>query len=94
MQIIKAENPEGGEPLLKVIECNLRASRSFPFVSKVLGTNFIDVATKALVGRDVPEPVDLMATKRRLRCYQGASILLDPSCRRRPLLGRRDGQCQ
>lgn len=64
MQIIKAENPEGGEPLLKVIECNLRASRSFPFVSKVLGTNFIDVATKALVGQDVPEPTDLMAKKR------------------------------
>ncbi|KAK2738636.1 carbamoyl-phosphate synthase (glutamine-hydrolyzing) cpa2 [Myotisia sp. PD_48] len=64
MQIIKAVNPDGGEPLLKVIECNLRASRSFPFVSKVLGTNFIDVATKALVGRDVPEPVDLMAEKR------------------------------
>lgn len=63
MQIIKADN-EGGEPDLKVIECNLRASRSFPFVSKVLGTNFVDVATKALVGRDVPEPVDLMATKR------------------------------
>ena len=64
MQIIKADDPNGGEPALKVIECNLRASRSFPFVSKVLGTNFIDVATKALVGRDVPEPVDLMATKR------------------------------
>ncbi|ORY60160.1 carbamoyl-phosphate synthase arginine-specific large chain [Pseudomassariella vexata] len=64
MQIIKAENPEGGEPALKVIECNLRASRSFPFVSKVLGTNFIDVATKALVGKDVPEPTDLMAVKR------------------------------
>ncbi|KAF5003048.1 hypothetical protein FDECE_10394 [Fusarium decemcellulare] len=64
MQIIKAENPEGGEPLLKVIECNLRASRSFPFVSKVLGTNFIDVATKALVGKEVPEPTDLMAVKR------------------------------
>ncbi|KAK8089478.1 Carbamoyl-phosphate synthase arginine-specific large chain [Apiospora hydei] len=64
MQIIKADNPEGGEPLLKVIECNLRASRSFPFVSKVLGTNFIDVAAKALVGKDVPEPVDLMAVKR------------------------------
>ncbi|KAH8701128.1 large subunit of carbamoyl-phosphate synthase [Talaromyces proteolyticus] len=64
MQIIKADNPEGGEPFLKVIECNLRASRSYPFVSKVLGTNFIDVATKALVGRDVPEPVDLMAQKR------------------------------
>ncbi|CAI7566228.1 unnamed protein product [Penicillium glandicola] len=63
MQIIKA-NQEGAEPALKVIECNLRASRSFPFVSKVLGTNFIDVATKALVGRDVPEPVDLMKVKR------------------------------
>lgn len=64
MQIIKAENPEGGEPLLKVIECNLRASRSFPFVSKVLGTNFIDVATKALIGKDVPAKTDLMAVKR------------------------------
>ncbi|TKA77026.1 Carbamoyl-phosphate synthase arginine-specific large chain [Cryomyces minteri] len=64
MQIIKAADPEGGEDALKVIECNLRASRSFPFVSKVLGTNFIDVATKALVGRDVPEPVDLMQQKR------------------------------
>jgi carbamoyl-phosphate synthase large subunit len=63
MQIIKAD-VEGAEPQLKVIECNLRASRSFPFVSKVLGTNFIDVATKALVGRDVPEPVDLMTEKR------------------------------
>ncbi|RFU32036.1 hypothetical protein B7463_g4315, partial [Scytalidium lignicola] len=64
MQIIKADDPEGGLPALKVIECNLRASRSFPFVSKVLGVNFIDVATKALVGRDVPEPTDLMAVKR------------------------------
>ncbi|KAL8755249.1 MAG: hypothetical protein Q9199_003766 [Rusavskia elegans] len=64
MQIIKANDPSGGEPALKVIECNLRASRSFPFVSKVLGTNFIDTATKALLGRDVPEPVDLMAQKR------------------------------
>ncbi|KAJ5556237.1 Carbamoyl-phosphate synthase arginine-specific large chain [Penicillium frequentans] len=63
MQIIKADQ-EGAESQLKVIECNLRASRSFPFVSKVLGTNFIDVATKALVGRDVPEPVDLMKEKR------------------------------
>ena len=63
MQIIKAD-AEGSEPALKVIECNLRASRSFPFVSKVLGQNFIDVATKALVGRDVPAPTDLMAVKR------------------------------
>lgn len=64
MQIIKQVDPEGGEPKLKVIECNLRASRSFPFVSKVLGTNFIEVATKALLGRDVPEPVDLMSVER------------------------------
>lgn len=63
MQIIKTGVP-GEEPALKVIECNLRASRSFPFVSKVLGTNFIDTATKALVGRDVPEPQDVMTQKR------------------------------
>ncbi|CDK28176.1 unnamed protein product [Kuraishia capsulata CBS 1993] len=61
MQIIKAQNPENPEvPDLKVIECNIRASRSFPFVSKVLGVNFIDVAVKALEGKDIPEPVDLM----------------------------------
>ncbi len=37
---------------IKVIECNLRASRSFPFVSKVLRTNLIEIATKAML--DVP----------------------------------------
>ncbi len=35
---------------IKVIECNLRASRSFPFVSKVTKYNFIEIATKAMVG--------------------------------------------
>lgn len=35
---------------LKVIECNVRASRSFPFVSKVTGHNFIDIATEAMLG--------------------------------------------
>ena len=34
---------------IKVIECNLRASRSFPFVSKVTNNNFIDIATKAML---------------------------------------------
>lgn len=48
---------------LKVIECNIRASRSFPFVSKVLGTNFIEVAAKAFLNENVPAPVDLMAAK-------------------------------
>ncbi|KAF9915779.1 carbamoyl-phosphate synthase (glutamine-hydrolyzing) cpa2 [Lobosporangium transversale] len=49
------------EPILKVIECNIRASRSFPFVSKVLGHNFITTATHALCDTDVPAPEDLMA---------------------------------
>eukprot|EP00455_Lapot_gusevi_P002905 TRINITY_DN1119_c0_g1_i4.p1 TRINITY_DN1119_c0_g1~~TRINITY_DN1119_c0_g1_i4.p1 ORF type:complete len:1506 (-),score=632.79 TRINITY_DN1119_c0_g1_i4:111-4553(-) len=35
---------------IKVIECNLRASRSFPFVSKTFNVNFIDLATKAMLG--------------------------------------------
>jgi carbamoyl-phosphate synthase large subunit len=38
---------------LKVIECNLRASRTFPFASKVLGRNFIDLATRAILGEKV-----------------------------------------
>lgn len=65
MQIIKkpSETPDEEAPL-KVIECNLRASRSFPFVSKVLGHNFIETATTAIVGQDVPEPVDIMSEKR------------------------------
>jgi len=40
---------------VKVIECNLRASRSFPFVSKVLKINFIDIATKLMMGKNVPK---------------------------------------
>jgi carbamoyl-phosphate synthase large subunit len=65
MQIIRkaGENP-GEETQLKVIECNLRASRSFPFVSKVLGRNFIEIASAAITGTNVPEPVDAMAEKR------------------------------
>ncbi len=38
---------------IKVIECNLRASRSFPFVSKVLKLNFIDLATRVMLGENV-----------------------------------------
>ncbi|MGL4411164.1 MAG: carbamoyl-phosphate synthase (glutamine-hydrolyzing) large subunit [Bacteroidales bacterium] len=41
---------------IKVIECNLRASRSFPFVSKVLKTNFIDLATKVMMGVPYEKP--------------------------------------
>ncbi|MBI2548484.1 carbamoyl-phosphate synthase (glutamine-hydrolyzing) large subunit [Candidatus Woesearchaeota archaeon] len=49
IQFIAKENE------IKVIECNLRASRSFPFVSKVLHLNLIDLATKAILGeKSVP----------------------------------------
>lgn len=41
---------------IKVIECNLRASRSFPFVSKVLKLNFIELATKAMLGIHIEKP--------------------------------------
>ncbi len=40
---------------IQVIECNLRASRSFPFVSKVTGYNFIDIATRGLLGQKVKD---------------------------------------
>jgi carbamoyl-phosphate synthase large subunit len=41
---------------IKVIECNLRASRSFPFVSKVLKTNLIELATQVMLGKEVEKP--------------------------------------
>ena len=41
---------------IKVIECNLRASRSFPFVSKVLKINLIELATKVMLGVPVEKP--------------------------------------
>ena len=44
IQFIAKENE------VKVIECNLRASRSFPFISKVSKTNFIDIATRVIMG--------------------------------------------
>ncbi len=41
---------------IKVIECNLRASRSFPFVSKILKTNFIEIATRIMLHLPVSKP--------------------------------------
>jgi len=41
---------------IKVIECNLRASRSFPFVSKVLKSNFIDLAARIMLGESFEKP--------------------------------------
>ena len=51
MQFIAKDNE------VKVIECNLRASRSFPFVSKTLKINFIDIATRLMLGEKV-EKID------------------------------------
>ena len=47
---------------IKVIECNLRASRSFPFVSKVLKINFIDLATQVMLGLPVEKPNKTLST--------------------------------
>ncbi|CAN6673918.1 multifunctional protein Ura2p [Trichomonascus vanleenenianus] len=54
---------------IKVIECNVRASRSFPFVSKVMGVDLIEMATKVITGMPVqpyplqPLPEDYVAIK-------------------------------
>lgn len=45
--------------VLAVIECNLRVSRSFPFVSKTLNYNFISTATKIIVGQQVPSDMSI-----------------------------------
>jgi carbamoyl-phosphate synthase large subunit len=74
MQVIRSMVPGKDEAELKVIECNLRASRSFPFVSKVLGQNFIETATAAIVGQDVPEPVDLMKQERNYSAIKVAQF--------------------
>jgi carbamoyl-phosphate synthase large subunit len=50
MQLLAKDND------IKVIECNLRASRSFPFVSKVSKINFIELATKVIIGVEYETP--------------------------------------
>ncbi len=52
MQLIAKDNQ------LKVIECNLRVSRSFPFVSKTLDVDFIALATRVIVGEKI-KPVQI-----------------------------------
>ena len=61
---------------LKVIECNLRVSRSFPFVSKTLDTDFIALATRVIIGQQV-KPVHIkfknvgrVGVKVQLRCIK------------------------
>lgn len=55
-----------------VIECNLRASRSFPFISKTMGVDFIEAATKLMVGSDVSDMnLPLIGTRNRPSTYVG-----------------------
>ncbi|GJQ71591.1 CAD [Trypoxylus dichotomus] len=54
MQLIAKDN------MLKVIECNVRVSRSFPFVSKTLDHDFVAMATRVIVG-ELVEPVDVLS---------------------------------
>lgn len=59
MQLIAKDNQ------LKVIECNLRVSRSFPFVSKTLDVNFVAIATRVILGLKVdPVVIDVNALGR------------------------------
>ncbi|XP_052761178.1 CAD protein-like isoform X2 [Mya arenaria] len=69
---------------LKVIECNVRVSRSFPFVSKALDHDFIAMATRVIMGESV-EPVNVLYGCGRVACkvpvfsfsrLQGADVLL------------------
>jgi carbamoyl-phosphate synthase/aspartate carbamoyltransferase/dihydroorotase len=57
---------------LKVIECNLRVSRSFPFVSKTLNYDFVALATRVICGVD-PEPV------MELNCNGRVGVKVSPS---------------
>jgi len=55
-----------------VIECNLRASRSFPFISKTMGVDFIEGATKLMVGRPVDDMnLPKIGTRNRPSGYVG-----------------------
>jgi len=54
MQLLAKDND------IKVIECNLRASRSFPFVSKVMDYNFVELATKAMLNGAIPTQMPSM----------------------------------
>lgn len=70
---------------VKVIECNLRVSRSFPFVSKILGVNFVEIATKIMCGSSYnitqlnpkDQVIGVKAAQFSFNRLKGADILLD-----------------
>eukprot|EP00933_Yihiella_yeosuensis_P048097 TRINITY_DN4410_c0_g1_i8.p1 TRINITY_DN4410_c0_g1~~TRINITY_DN4410_c0_g1_i8.p1 ORF type:complete len:1589 (+),score=341.89 TRINITY_DN4410_c0_g1_i8:115-4881(+) len=58
VQFMSLEARSSSQRSIKVIECNVRASRTVPFVSKTLNVNFIELATRVMLGQDVkPAPV-------------------------------------
>ena len=73
------------------IECNVRASRSFPFVSKTMGVDYIEAATKAMVGVDTSDMnLPTLDTKDRPRGYVGVKAPMFSFTRLRgsdPVLG-------
>jgi len=61
VQFLAQEGTASSSRTVKVIECNLRASRTVPFVSKTLNVNFIELATRVMLGQDVkPSRVHLL----------------------------------
>lgn len=76
---------------VKVIECNLRASRSFPFVSKTMGVDFIEAATKVMTGADYSDmPLPQLGELGRPQGYVGCKAPMFSFTRLRgadPVLG-------
>jgi len=61
VQFLAQEGLASSQRCVKVIECNVRASRTVPFVSKTLNVNFIELATRVMLGQDVkPMKVHLL----------------------------------
>merc|ERR1719310_1831150 len=61
VQFIAQDGSSSSMRSVKVIECNVRASRTIPFVSKTFNVNFIELATRVMLGQDVkPMHVSLL----------------------------------
>ena len=77
---------------IRVIELNLRAARSYPFVSKISGNNLIQKATQILLGRPVARDASERGLRPALRGREGPAVLLHPPARRRPGAARGYGE--
>jgi len=74
--------------IVYVIECNLRASRSMPFVSKTVGINLIEIATDVILGHNLKG--NFMPKPKALR-DKSSAVLVHENWRRRPAFRNRDG---